>query len=1125
LLFSIKGLNKVDIPDARTAEFFNVILKICLIYVNNKLCRLKMKIRKYIFFLEILVFAMLNFITQSLYGHETGFKYLKNYSYKEYDHQAQNWGMVQAENGIIYVANNGGVLEFDGVSWRVIGIPNYDTVRSIAVDNFGTVFIGGNNKFGYLALDSNGTLKYESLVNHLGNNEKNFSNVWSTHATKKGIYFRTTNFLFRWDYKEIKIKVWSTPNSFKNSFVCNGDFILQQEKVGIIKVVNDSFKLVPGGETFADEKIWMMVPYDSERNSRTLLIGTRSKGFYLYDGRKFVSFPTEVDNYLKKNRSYRGIRLSSGDFALATLLGGLVIMDAHGRIKYIFDKTYGLQDDKVHYVFEDIQGNLWLCLDNGISKIEYVSPISINDERSHLSGLVLSAVKHDKDLYVGTTNGLYYLESPLKFNLIPGISSSCWSLISIDHSILAAATDGVFQVDDNKNIKRKVIKDVSFVLLPSKRYPGRTWCGTDKGLIALYQEKGHWIEDLRFKTINHEIRYLVEDKSGNLWLVTSTGGVLKVDFSVDINNPVVTWYETSHGLPGGRVYATEAAGHVMFATEKGIFRFDEEKKVFIPDRTMGDEFAGGSDSKDVFRIAEDKNKNIWFNSQSRNFQAIPEPRGNFTIRSRPFRRIPKIQVNAIYPDPDGKITWFASFDGLIRYDSTVEKNYQQQFQTLIRRVLINENQEDERQIFDGCVIKSKTYKAGKPLFPVIKYRDRNLYFEFAAPFFEVETETRYQCFLDGYDSDWSVWSKTTKKNYTNLDPGMYSFRVRARNIYHHLGKEDAFKFKILPPWYRTWWAFLLYVIVFILTLFFIVKWRSGKLKWEKQRLEQIVTERVKEINEKHQQLKNTQDQLIQAEKLSSLGTLLAGIAHELFNPAGTIMLNAEWFSKAWKDIAPLLDRLDADSKLIIANLPYNESREEIEKLISGLLDSSRRIKNLLEELKKISRKEDGTNKETVDIHTVIRSAVHLTQNLIKKSTDNFTLDFGENIPGFQGNSQRLIQVFINLVRNACEALPANNRCITISTSYHKKTNEILIQVKDEGEGIEEQNLSKITDPFFTTRRNSGGMGLGLSISRQIIQDEHQGRMVFDSTPGQGTTVLVYLPVKPFDEKINNEIVL
>lgn len=251
-------------------------------------------------------FCLLSLIAQNLYSQYTGYKYFKNYSYKEYDHAPQNWGIVQDKNGIIYVANHGGVLTFDGVSWRITGTPKYDTVRSMAVDQAGTVFIGGNNKIGFLAPGQGGSLKYTSLLVHLDDKFKNFSNVWKTHATTGGIYFRTQRYLFRWHRGELKVV--SENSDYKASFVCNHQLFLQQREKGLIRTVNDSKTFIPGSEIFAEEKIRMMVPYDMDSLSQTLLIGTRLKGFYRYDGRTFTPFPTEVDDYLKKNKFYQGSR-------------------------------------------------------------------------------------------------------------------------------------------------------------------------------------------------------------------------------------------------------------------------------------------------------------------------------------------------------------------------------------------------------------------------------------------------------------------------------------------------------------------------------------------------------------------------------------------------------------------------------------------------------------------------------------------------------------------------------------------------------------------------------------------------------------------------------------------------
>ncbi|NIM11384.1 MAG: hypothetical protein GTO45_31015, partial [Candidatus Aminicenantes bacterium] len=410
----------------------------------------------------------------------------------------------------------------------------------------------------------------------------------------------------------------------------------------------------------------------------------------------------------KKNILHHGIRLLSpaaepGAFALATRLGGLVIIDSQGRLKEIFTKAYGLQDDNVKVVFEDSTGNLWLALDRGISKIEYVSQLSIYDDRTNLSGNVQTVIRHNKGLYAGTTRGLFFLASPHRFRPAAGILSNCWSLLSIEDSLLAATSDGVFQVGNKNKNNIKLIDYPSYVLLQSHKDKKRIWVGTREGLVSLYlhsQDKnGHWAEEHKFEDITQEIRTIVEDKKGNLWLGIQTEGVLKVDFpgSGTIINYKVTQYDASNGLPPSQeVKVFRTADHVMFATEKGIYRFIEGKERFIPDTALGNEFAGGENGRGVFRIVEEKKKNIWLHSLSRNFQAIHQPDGTFDLYKKPFLRLPDAQVNAIYPDPVEDTVWFASNDGLIRYDTTVKKKYDYDFPTLIRRVWVNGN-----LVFDG----------------------------------------------------------------------------------------------------------------------------------------------------------------------------------------------------------------------------------------------------------------------------------------------------------------------------------------------------------------------------------------------------------------------------------------
>jgi PAS domain S-box-containing protein len=256
-----------------------------------------------------------------------------------------------------------------------------------------------------------------------------------------------------------------------------------------------------------------------------------------------------------------------------------------------------------------------------------------------------------------------------------------------------------------------------------------------------------------------------------------------------------------------------------------------------------------------------------------------------------------------------------------------------------------------------------------------------------------------------------------------------------------------------------------------------------------------------------------QEQLFQASKMVALGTLVSGVAHEVNNPNNFIRLNTPTLLEAWESIMPILEEYyEKNGDFIIGGLNYTEMREKIPILFSGILDGSKRIMQLVEDLKKFVRKDTSDMTQSVDINAVLKSAISLISNIINKSTSHFSVEYGKNLPLLSANFQRLEQVFINLIQNACQALPDSKRGIFVSTYWDEAMSNIVVNVKDEGVGIASEILAQITDPFFTTKHDSGGVGLGLSISSRIIE-EHGGRMTFVSETGKGTTAEVILPVR------------
>jgi PAS domain S-box-containing protein len=253
-------------------------------------------------------------------------------------------------------------------------------------------------------------------------------------------------------------------------------------------------------------------------------------------------------------------------------------------------------------------------------------------------------------------------------------------------------------------------------------------------------------------------------------------------------------------------------------------------------------------------------------------------------------------------------------------------------------------------------------------------------------------------------------------------------------------------------------------------------------------------------------------QLKQADKMASLGILVSGIAHEINNPNNFILLNINLFSKIWKDTVPILDEYyNNNGDFVIAGLPYSQSKEKIAQSLEGILKGSERIQNITKRLTEYSRADSGNLNEIVDINKVIEMAILITSTLIRKSTNNFIAEYGKDIPLIKGNFQQLEQVVINLITNACQSLKNNNAGIKIFTYYNPERNKVRIKVEDKGVGIKQSDLKNIMDPFFTTKRDMGGTGLGLSVSYNIVKS-HGGTLLLKSEPGKGTIARVSLPV-------------
>jgi signal transduction histidine kinase len=321
---------------------------------------------------------------------------------------------------------------------------------------------------------------------------------------------------------------------------------------------------------------------------------------------------------------------------------------------------------------------------------------------------------------------------------------------------------------------------------------------------------------------------------------------------------------------------------------------------------------------------------------------------------------------------------------------------------------------------------------------------------------------------------------------------------------------------VLEPHPVPWGKIARYVALGVVPLLLIlggtVIW-SRTLKREVAMRTSALEREVAEHQRAVEELEVRQKQLIQADKMTSLGILVSGVAHEVNNPTGMLLLNLPLLQKAWTDAEPILEeRFRREGDFLLGWLHYSRMRREIPQMLTEMHEGAKRIKRIVEDLKDFARRDDADLSGFVDVNVVSAAAVRLVENQIRKATSRFSVGYGDGLPRIRGNPQRIEQVVVNLVLNACHALPDKERGIFLRTYATEDRRNVVVEVRDEGIGVAAEHIPHLTDPFFTTRRETGGTGLGLSVSAGIIK-EHGGSFCFDSQPGAGMTVTLTLPAR------------
>jgi signal transduction histidine kinase/CheY-like chemotaxis protein len=779
---------------------------------------------------------------------EEGRPFIRSYRPAELGGDGQNWAIVQDARGVVYVGSQSGVLEFDGATWRLIETPTLDTVRSLAIDAAGRIWVGSVGNFGYLAADAQGQLQYVSLVSHLPQGAREFGDVWRTFVTADGVLFQSDQLLFRWAHDAVQVV---RPQSrFNRSSLVDGRLYLTLPESGLNVLDGNTFRPLPGTEAMAREVFPVVLRYDEHR----LLIGTRANGLFLYDGTALVRFPTELDGLFKRASLYRGIVMPDRTMAFGTTGGGFGIIDRQGRRIAVLDTAHGLQSNAVYYLMADREGALWVGLERGIARVDTPSPASFFDQAD---GYVDTSylTRFDGRLYVAGQAGVFYLNgatagSPARLLPVEGLHNQCWWFETLPDpsgrrspALALACSDGLYEITGTKAVPVRAPADGTYsaaALLRSRLDPIRVWVGLFDGLASFRWANGRWVDEGRVEGLGDQVRSLFENPDGSLWVGTSSTGLVHVTFASrpgpGLPRPLASWerFGAAQGLSPGGV-SVVGIGDVPYFIPSGaakdffVARFDGVSRTFVRDRAF--DGLGFDRLRNSFGLIEAADGRVFANFGKGTAILRHAADGSWSVDTTTFSRFGPEPTSPVWLDPDG-VAWFGWQNDFVRFDLTRSSRVPVPFPALIRRVTANR----DRLLFAG---------SGTAPAPSLASSGRTLRFEFSAPSFFDETATEYQTMLEGLDRDWSPWTHEARRDFTNLGFGSYRFRVRARNVARQVSQEAAFSFTILPPWSRTWWAYAAYLLFGAFGVFAIDRFQRRRLIRVERAHAQVVEARLR----------------------------------------------------------------------------------------------------------------------------------------------------------------------------------------------------------------------------------------------------------------------------------------
>ncbi len=766
---------------------------------------------------------------------------MHNYLPSQYNAADQNRCVIQDLYGRIFVANNDGVLINDGADWVRFDTPFL--CLSLAKDESEQIFVAGDGNFGKIVQNKKGAYGFQSLDTLLPKKERELGRFWTIIPLKGHVYFCSNEKILDYDYKSIKT-ITAGEEGFHTFFKVEDHLIVREKGKGLkILSVNNELVFLKDGEQFANNDNPVRAIIKGKEKLQYIIT---PKGVYELNFDKTLpelstikSIKTPIDNWLNEKTVYCAANIGQSDLAFGSVNGGLLITTQNFKpVKYI-NSTNDLQDDGVNYIYNDVQGHIWLALAKGISFIEFNSPVTKFTKADGIIGTVEACIFYKQTPYLATDKGvLKYNATTLKFEET-NLTERSWCIATVGEKLVVGSRYGMHVLDnDNFKLIYETPNDLHFIFVhPDKK--DLIYIGTETGYAKGILNGITFTPQAEFFDLNEDIRSIALNNDQAIVFSTTESGIY---IEKEQSKKLIHIDNKEGGLPNLKEpYLFNYGNKVLIATDTGVYALHQKGNSYFV--SMNSDFDSLNKKLVIINKATTIKNDIWLTYAKKDdprareiIVCLEKTKNGFEKKSLQLSRIKESNVKSFcYND---SLVYIGTNNGLYCYDITLkEPTYF--LNTIISSMSFGN---DTSLIYSNLNPKTELKDI------VLGFKNNFIKIILGASDYMDKNELQFQYYLEGRDQGFGAPTSNNLVKYDHLYEGDYVFHVKSKNILGVPGQEIKIKFTVLPPWYRTIWAYVIYALLFLLVVYLAIRLNSKRLIEQNIKLENIITDRTKEIN-------------------------------------------------------------------------------------------------------------------------------------------------------------------------------------------------------------------------------------------------------------------------------------